>query len=346
MPEEFQKIITIELPVPVRKKKNGVFEARFRKRGYNICVASKDYGKLKDKFLTALLQYQPPKKEAEPAEPAPCAPLFSEAAARWLELRRPRIKPKSAVFYESLFRATLFPAFGERELAEIRQSDVQELINAYTEEKPRTAVKAYQTLKSIFEFAVGEDLIERSPMRLLKAPIYEARQGVALTPSEESELLRRIRAAKCFPKVKKALFFLLYTGIRRSELASARIEDGFICVICAKVRKGYKERTRLIPITPMLAQYLPEMDLEELRTVRPNTLTQAVKRLMPDHHLHDLRHTFITRAQECGVSREVVSVWAGHAADETQTTKVYTKFSREFMLKEGEKVIYNLLTAD
>lgn len=338
MPEQFQKIITIEIPIPVRKKKNGVYEARFRKSGFNICVSSVDESKLKDKFFAALLAA--PTKEK--AEPAPRASLFSEVAARWLELRRPLIKPKSACFYESLFRATLFPAFAERELADIRQSDIQELINEYAEKKPRTAVKVYQTLKSIFEFAVGDDLIERSPMRLLKAPIYEEKQGVALTLAEERELIERIRAAKCLPEVKQALFFLLYTGIRRSELASARIEDGFVSVTCAKVRKGYQERTRLIPITPMLARYLPELNFGELRALRPDALTQALKRLMPAHHLHELRHTFITRAQECGVPREVVSVWAGHAADETQTTKVYTKFSREFMLKEGAKVIYNL----
>ena len=41
-------------------------------------------------------------------------------------------------------------------------------------------------------------------------------------------------------------------------------------------------------------------------------------------------------------AREIVSVWAGHAADSTMTSNVYTHFSREFMLKEAEKVIYNL----
>ena len=62
----------------------------------------------------------------------------------------------------------------------------------------------------------------------------------------------------------------------------------------------------------------------------------------PPHNLHDLRHTFITRAQECGIQRELVSLWAGHAADNTMTSNVYTHFSREFMLKEAKKVIYNL----
>ncbi len=92
----------------------------------------------------------------------------------------------------------------------------------------------------------------------------------------------------------------------------------------------------------MLAEWLPKMNVDELRAVRPDALTQAMKRLMPKHHLHELRHTFITRCQECGVPREVVSVWAGHAADNTQTSNVYTHFSQEFMKEQAQKVIYNL----
>ena len=144
------------------------------------------------------------------------------------------------------------------------------------------------------------------------------------------------------PEVGGALLFLLYTGIRRSELASAQIEDGFVRVVCAKVRKGYRARSRLIPVTPMPARHLSHMDLDALRKVRPNALTQAMKRLMPSHHLHELRYTFITRCQECGAAREVVSVWAGHAADATMTSNVYTHFSAAFMKKEATKIIYNL----
>ncbi len=339
MSEQFQGIITIELPIPVRQKKNGVFEARFRKYGFNICVSSADESKLKGKFLSALLSYKPKAESAEPAH----APIFEEVAARWLELKRPNIKASTAEYYESLFNANILPAFQGRALQDIRQSDVLAVINGYVEEgKPRTAVKLFQALKAIFNFAVGDDLIEKSPMRLLKPPIYEEKSGIALTLEEERELVRLICAGKCTPEVKNALLFLLYTGIRRSELAAVEIDGEFVSVVCAKVRKGLQERRRLIPITPMLARWLPQMNVDELRTVRPDALTQAMKRLMPAHHLHELRHTFITRAQTCGVSREVVSVWAGHAADETQTTKVYTTFPREFMLQEGKKVCYDL----
>lgn len=338
MPEQFQNVITISLLIPVRHKTNGVHEARFRKHGFNICVSSTDESKLKDKFFAALLEY----RKEETAEPVR-APFFEEVAARWLELKRPTIKANTAEFYESLFNANLLPAFSGRELQDIRQSDVQAVLNEYIDDgKPRTAVKIFQTLKAVFDFAVGDELIEKSPMRLLKPPKYEEKNGCALTLAEERELVGKIAESNCAAEVKGALLFLLYTGIRRSELASARIDGDFVEVTCAKVRKGYQERKRLIPITPMLARWLPEINLDEIRTVRPDALTQAMKRLMPSHHLHELRHTFITRAQECGIPREVVSVWAGHAADETQTTKVYTHFSKEFMLQEGRKVIYNL----
>lgn len=341
MPEEFQKVITIKLPIYVRQKANGVFEARFRAHGYNICVSSVDYDELKPKFLLKLANYMPP----QPVEalPVPARSLLTETAERWLELKRPTIKAATHAYYVQLLGANIYPTFTGRYLDDIKQSDIQALINEYiAQEKYRTATKIYQTLSAVFEFAVGEELIERSPMRLLKPPKYEERGGVALTLEEEREFLRLLNSCNCTPDIKNALLLLLYTGMRRSELASARIESGFISVISAKTRKGFQEKRRLIPVTPMLAPYIPGFDFAQLNALRPDALTQAFKRLMPAHHLHELRHTFITRAQECGVPREVVSVWAGHSPDSTQTSNVYTHFSREYMTKEAQKVAYNI----
>ena len=344
MPTEFQKIITVKFPLHVRQKPTGVYEARFRAHGYNISVSSVDESKLKPKFIEALKSYSRERSEPQkqdPREEQPKSPLFNDIAGQWLELRKPTIKPTTYEHYESLFRANVFPALTGRKIDELKQSDCQELINDYiTQGKYRTATKIYQTLKAVFDFAVGEEILERSPMRLIKPPKYEERNGRAFTVDEERELLKRLQESKCAPDVANALIFLLYTGIRRSELASARVEGEFISVICSKTRKGFQEKRRLIPITPMLAAWMHVFELEKLRSIRPDALTQAIKRLMPEHHLHELRHTFITRCQECGVPREVVSVWAGHAADNTQTSNVYTHFSREFLKREGEKVDY------
>jgi integrase len=350
MPKNYREFININVDVPVRLKSNGVYEARYRANGYNIEVSSKDYSQLKAKFIKKLkVEHPKPDLEdkqvvewVEPEKPVKEV-IFAKVCDDWLAVRKSLIKESTYNYYLSLFGANILPVFYDKVVKEIKQSEVQKLINKYIdEEKYRTAAKIYQTLKAVFDYAVGEEIIEKSPMRMIKAPKYEEQTGIALTIDEERKFLDLLDKSNCCDDVKYALIFLLYTGIRRSELKSARIEGGFVSVICSKTRKGFHEKRRLIPITPMLKKWLPKINLDNLHDVRPDALTQAMKRLMPKHHLHELRHTFITRCQECGVAREVVSVWAGHAADSTMTSNVYTHFSPEFMLKEGGKVEYDL----
>lgn len=328
------------------REDTGVYEIRKQIDGVSYFGSSKNRDEAVRKFIQDVRNGGRPAKgrreqAADVEEASKPLPPFNDVAARWLELRKPIIKPTTYEHYESVFRANVFPAFEGRRIDELKQSDCQELINVYMEQgKYRTADKIYQTLKAIFDFALGEELVERSPMRFIKPPQYEERGGVALIVDEERDFIALVNGSKCVPEIKAALLFLLYTGIRRSELAEARIEGEFVSVVCAKVRKGFQEKRRLIPITPMLARWLPCIELDKLRDVRPDALTQAMKRLLPAHHLHELRHTFITRCQECGVPREVVSVWAGHAADNTQTSNVYTHFSPEFMKAQAQKVDY------
>lgn len=92
----------------------------------------------------------------------------------------------------------------------------------------------------------------------------------------------------------------------------------------------------------MLRKVLPLIDIEGIKNASARVLTDRIKDVFRDHHLHDLRHTFITRAQECGIRREIVSLWAGHKADSSITTNVYTHFEErsELQLQEIEKYNY------
>ncbi len=139
------------------------------------------------------------------------------------------------------------------------------------------------------------------------------------------------------------MVFLLYTGLRRSELSSVIIDGEWIRLISAKQRKGTTVKERSIPITPMLADVLPSINLAEIKTIRPDILTKWVSKIMPNHHCHDLRHTFITRCQECGVPTPIVSLWAGHkisGIDSSLTVQVYSHYSEETQLAEARKVRY------
>lgn len=94
----------------------------------------------------------------------------------------------------------------------------------------------------------------------------------------------------------------------------------------------------------MLGPNLPFIDVAEIVKVSPAVLTKRFKQLFPTHHLHDLRHTFITRAQECDIQRELVSLWAGHAAASSTTTLVYTHLGQNttHQIEEMQKFSYIL----
>ena len=71
---------------------------------------------------------------------------------------------------------------------------------------------------------------------------------------------------------------------------------------------------------------------------------QNLKLQFENHHLHDLRHTFITRVQECGIRREYASLWAGHKADNSITSNIYTHLeqNKEVQIEEIKKFQYEL----
>ena len=206
--------------------------------------------------------------------------------------------------------------------------------------KSRAAHKQRQILTSIFEYAEIDNLVARSPVQKIKLPVHESENGKALTLEEEKEFVKKCLSSNT--RMGVAFIFLLYTGLRRSEIATASIEGEWITVISAKQRMGRTVRMRRIPISPRLRKILPnvETELDTFKNLYPNRLTRYLKELSPNHHLHELRHTFITRAQECGIPREVVSVWAGHKADNTMTSNVYTHFSDAFQLAEIQKFSY------
>ena len=176
-------------------------------------------------------------------------------------------------------------------------------------------------------------------MAKVKLARYEQKHGVPLTIEEEYLLLQEIKRN---PSVyNQAYAFIMYTGLRRAELASVVIDGEWITLTTAKQRKGMKEKSRSIPISPMLKRVLPLIELDKIKTVSLGVLTNYFKKICPKHHLHDLRHTFITRAQECGIRREIVSLWAGHKADSSITTNVYTHFQERSALQIIEMQKYD-----
>jgi len=127
LPKELQDKITIELTFPVRQKPNGVFEVRYRAHGYNVAASSKDENKLKAKFIEALRNSSPRELPA-PAVAVQSAAKFETVAGRWLELKRPTIKPTTHAYYVQLFGANIYPVFPGASLPKLSSQTYNSLL--------------------------------------------------------------------------------------------------------------------------------------------------------------------------------------------------------------------------
>lgn len=338
MPDYLKKLFTVDDKIVTYRFVNGVYQARFRRDGYNIEVASKNFDIMKQKFLNKLLAAEKDKRNAS-------FPLFSEFTEDWLNVKKQTVKQSTYDSYVLLVNAHLLPQFGHFHINEITRKDIQDfLFMLVNDGRNRTAQKLYTMLKAIFSVAC-EDFGIKSPMAKVTLPHYEIKKGKAFTRADEKTIIEFCKANPHYAG-NSALLVLLYTGMRVGELETITYDDTSIYCKSEKTRKGYADVIRQIPISPMLRKVLPLIDLEQARTISSHTVRDAIKRIFPERHVHELRYSFITRAKECGCNPELVMAWVGHEYDaDVKTSKVdrgYTDYSKEYVLSEINKIEYEL----
>lgn len=345
MPEHIRKIfIANNYIVNYRITSNGYFEARIRRKGMYIEASGRDFETMRKRFMDRLATfYAQPTVTAEPAissTPTANTILFGDYGREWLKIKEQTTKPSTFKEYERSFRVDLEPTFGNKPLAAITRTDLQNyLFGIVGEKKHRKAEKLALMLHCIFDMA-AEDYDIPSPMKKVVLPAYQTKKGEALTKDEEARLVNYCKSHREVEGTD-ALLVLLYFGLRKSELASIEIIDGkWLQCETSKERLGQNVVLRKIPFTTMARKMLPYIDFEKAKHTNLNTISTRMKRLLPNHHPHELRHTFISRCKEAGVASEVVSIWAGHSLSGAITSTVYTHYSEEFQLKEAEKVVY------
>lgn len=340
MPKKFKELFKAEkIRAHIRKKPEGVYEIRCQVNYNSIQASSKNLAEAKEKFLQKLrsvdVSVRPEKAKKD---------IFVNYMQEWLATsKKPFVKEATYKDYEHTFRTYIFPRFQGRKLAEIKHFELQAFLTEFSDSGlNRTAQKIYQLLSAVFEYAVADELINVSPMKKVKLARYEQEHGVPFTRAEEKKFIDDF--LKNPTVYNQAFALILYTGIRRAELASLTVQNGWIRLISAKQRKNCKIKAREMPVSPMLQRILPFIQIDRFATIAPALLTKHFKKICPSHHLHDLRHTFITRAQECGIRREIVSLWAGHKADSSITTLVYTHLeqNKEVQIEEMKKFDYSL----
>lgn len=338
MPQKFKEIFNREwFEKHLRKKSNGIYEIRCTINHVAYSGAGKTVDVAAENFIKSIAVSKKNSKQQNVTRNI----LFNDFAENWFKkVKKSTLKSRTYKNYYNAYSVHLRPFFEKKLLTQITAMTIQPLFTSFLKKKKKKAILDAKTLlNQIFKCAIGERIIQFNPMQNVQVLKLYSEEGKPLTITEEKKFLADIKNHV----YKLSFLILLFTGMRRGELSSAVIENGFIVVHKNKLRLGQPDKIKKIPITPMLAPYLESVSKTEFKqavNITPDVLTRNFKKICPEHHLHELRHTFITRCQECGVPLEVVTYLAGHAADNTQTSKVYTRFSDEFLLKIGKQINY------
>ena len=135
---------------------------------------------------------------------------------------------------------------------------------------------------------------------------------------------------------QSAFALALYTGLRPNEYKSARIEGKFVVAINSK-RHNKKVEYKKIPITEMLRLYIQEFEVDKIPGIK--YVRDKFNAVLPNHIYYDLRTTFYTRCEECGVAEAARDYFVGHSR--SRLNDAYSDLSDEYLLREGEKWVYS-----
>lgn len=334
MPKKFRQIFAVSgYTAHVRRRRSGKngwnYEIRYRKLGYNLCVSSNKLETAKQKFINLVIDIE--KNGGVFVTDIPTR--FDKFAMFYYQNYYSRkVDAQTYRIALSQYKNHLEPRFGTMPLKAITPKPCQELIDELFEQgKGRTAEDIFTRLNVIFKAAIKHNVLYSNPMDMVILNDYERTHGRALTKDEERKLLSETAGTP----YQLMFAVALYTGMRPNEYETARIEGAFIVAKNSK-RKNRKIEYKRIPITPMLAPYL--VGVTELTFCRVETLRKKFNEILPGHKLYDLRTTFYTRCQECGVAEVAIKKFVGHSLGVLAET--YTDLSEAFLLKEGNKFKY------
>jgi site-specific recombinase XerD len=221
---------------------------------------------------------------------------------------------------------------------------------------PRTLRRRLSALSSLFTHLVEHGVVATNPVRDIKRPRVNRRQGTtrAFSVKEARKILDAPDADTLIGLRDRAILSVgLQAGPRRAEIASLKIKDyhtnaGYKSLHF--IRKGGEDLS--LSINPQTSQRIEEylaaaghaddrdgplfrpvrgnqVRTEARRALHPGAIARALGRyarrlgLGPGYSAHSMRATFITTALNNGASLEDVQRDVGHA--DPSTTKLYDR---------------------
>lgn len=266
------------------------------------------------------------------------APTLQAMVDRFLQTKVRRTRESSQLRYK--IYAEHFLAFFRESFPKVLRIDqvtrgqLEEHIQAQVEEgfANKTLNGQMQFLRSLFNMAVDDEMLAKSPANKLKA--YPEQSDETPPYWTEAEVLRIL--AKVGHYWRDIFAFLYHTGLRKEELIHLTWDDVDLvtnppCIII-RGKKDWRtktNRTRVVPLSQDAVDIVNRQKRQPHNRVFSDyhgtaihrdkiyiALKTALKKLELTGDVHQWRHTFATHLVKKGVGIEKVSKLLGHASIE------------------------------
>ena len=334
-----------------------VFVVQTRAFGRSKRVTLGTYGKLTPeqarKNAAAVIARIKKGQPLEPPEPAP-VPSVAELAERYQrEYVEMHCKPATVSHYALMLRKHIVPALGEHLVAEVEHKDILSFHNGL-HHMPTVANRAVDILVKMFNLAdawgwrpagtnpcrgVSRFKVEKHERFLTREELYRLGQALRAAPAER---LASTHAAA-------AIRLLVLTGCRRNEILGLRWDDLNFETGEMRLRDS-KTGARMVPLLPKSVEVFAGLSRtpdnpwvfpgrkKGTRLVNLNDSWDRIRKRagLDGVRLHDLRHTYASRALALGESLPMIGDLLGHR--KVNTTARYAHLARDSVRDSSGKV--------
>ena len=170
---------------------------------------------------------QEKKQAKEDAAPAPAIRTFADAAAQFIEERRPTwSNAKYAAQWTATLETYAYPAIGGKAIDEINTRDVLAVLTPIWTAKPETASRVRQRIEAVLDWSVANGWRADNPAGRHLLKVLPNTKGLkehhkALPYADVPAALRKVRLSPSHTLTRLAFEFMVLTASRAGEVRHA-----------------------------------------------------------------------------------------------------------------------------
>lgn len=258
---------------------------------------------------------------------------FTEVVERMYNEKADIIRPQTVYIHQTIFKKHFFPAIGNKKITAIKSSDLKTIFNGLAEKYAHATIEHwYAIVSSVFNYALENDIINKSPM-FKKGVIAElGKEEVKKRIYTDNQISLVIDYLSSHPsQTSLAVHFMLVYGFSRSETLGLThdaidLENKTISINqsvtvqnrrSASTKTKNKYRKRKLPLFDSTCAFIAKVDFEpdcdfifskDKKMMSIPTFhyryTQFMQEMsdhfkeqgidVPPLHCHELRHTRAT----------------------------------------------------